>query len=138
MFEVTEKLKSFYKFSNDPPLGRCAVQTRVSIWEADNQDYLNYAIEGMLRNFVEEIIPHLNKGLYIRPVTLSVGQQDFYYEFILSSEISVVNEKPVIYKFVNDYSMIPKDYNYCKWCGGHTKNDKRGHCGSCGGPRIKE
>lgn len=38
----------------------------------------------------------------------------------------------VIYMPVTE---MPRDVFECKFCGGWTKNDKRGHCSGCGGPR---
>ena len=32
-------------------------------------------------------------------------------------------------------SFMPPDVFKCTFCGGYTKNDMRGHCSGCGGPR---
>ena len=32
---------------------------------------------------------------------------------------------------------MPRDVYECRFCGGFTKNDRRGNCGACGAPRNK-
>ena len=43
-----------------------------------------------------------------------------------------------IYVPVYEQSSMPIDVHKCTWCGGYTKNDMRGHCSGCGGPRNEE
>ena len=40
-----------------------------------------------------------------------------------------------VYIPVFEQAKMPRDVFKCSWCGGYTKNDKRGHCAGCGGPR---
>jgi hypothetical protein len=37
--------------------------------------------------------------------------------------------------YIPTFSKLPSDVYECKWCGGWTYNDDRGHCRACGGPR---
>lgn len=43
-----------------------------------------------------------------------------------------------VYIPVYESMSMPKDVFKCDWCGGYTKNDKRGHCAGCGGPRNEK
>lgn len=54
-----------------------------------------------------------------------------YYLTIECREVQVAQ----VYVPVFTGSAIPTETYFCKWCGGFTKNDMRGHCRGCGGPR---
>ncbi len=63
--------------------------------------------------------------------------------YIVTVDVKPVQTvNPKIYIFEDGYQRamlknpsLPRDLFYCSWCGGHTKNDMRGHCSGCGGPR---
>lgn len=80
-------------------------------------------------------------GLYIQAdlKLLEAPQLDFdiSHRMVLRAETKVekVERRPIVIKYVSDFSEIPKDYAECTFCGGYTKNDERGHCCACGGPR---
>lgn len=46
-----------------------------------------------------------------------------------------VETRPVVYRYISSMDQIPNDLHGCTFCGGYTKNDARGHCAACGGPR---
>lgn len=82
------------------------------------------------------ILPNLDRPIFINHLQISreIGTFD-HMTFRMSVEIQPVSERPVIYKFVEDVKRIPSDVFFCSWCDGYTKNDMRGHCCACGGPR---
>jgi rubrerythrin len=56
-------------------------------------------------------------------------------------QLMIPDERVRVYVF-DDYQTalarnpsIPRDLHFCDYCGGHTKDDARGHCAACGGPR---
>jgi hypothetical protein len=91
----------------------------------------------------DALIPMLfdEDGLYIQAdlKLLEAPQLDFdiSHRMVLRAETKIekVERRPVVIKYVSDFSEIPKDYQNCTFCGGYTKNDARGHCYACGGPR---
>lgn len=55
-------------------------------------------------------------------------------------EISVmVHCRPIstyqVFIPVFDRAQLPPGTYKCQYCGGYTRNDKRGNCGACGAPR---
>lgn len=127
-------------FTDDPMPGeKLAAQFSLTGEMLEYPDYLRNVLNRALDELLYLIRPHLNKGLYIHPVELA-RVQDFplwneRINYAITARVSVVEQKPVVYKFVDDWRMIPKYVHFCEFCGGHTKNDMRGHCCACGAPR---
>ncbi len=104
-------------------------------------DYLAYTVRKMAMNFCEDIIlPNLRYSMFISSswmLSPLLQNIDFNheYELILKAKVQRVQERPVIYKIVPSFDALPNDVHSCRFCGGYTKNDMRGHCCACGAPR---
>jgi ribosomal protein L37E len=104
-------------------------------------EYLKHKIEEMERDAIYQAVKQVSGWICIKPEI--VERKDYMTRGI---EYSVrVHVRPVEVARVYVYpqfetnpmirNQIPKDLFFCDYCGGHTKNDMRGHCGACGGPR---
>ena len=90
----------------------------------------------LLHNFGEEINLHLRLTNHLLTSPL-IDDLELPRVFMMS-DFSLINmpiKEIVIYKLADSISSIPKDYQRCSFCGGYTKNDEKGNCFACGGPR---
>ena len=102
-------------------------------------DYIAYQKNNIERDAIHEAVKQAGGGwICIKPEWQERRESvtgNFEYTF-------KVNCRPVetarVYVYAPDYpvNQIPRDLHFCEYCGGHTKDDMRGHCAACGGPRA--
>ena len=129
---------------NYEPFDLSRVDTNFQCFEYDDLFPMMYGAYREIKNIISQrLFPMLfdENGLYIQAdlKLLEAPQLDFdsSHRIILRAETKIekVECRPVVIKYVSDFSEIPKDYVKCTFCGGYTKNDERGNCLACGGPR---
>lgn len=122
----------------EPTYGRFGAQVLVPL-DLAREDGLYYAARELSRTIINDaILPVLYSPIFVRTKLLTRYNYQSYHggiEIMADMDIQNVEERPVVYKFVAEYSQIPKDVYRCDHCGGHTKNDMRGNCLACGAPR---
>jgi hypothetical protein len=138
-YKMSQAQSLFNQIFTDKPMegDKVCVRSSISDYAIGHDGYISHVVNLAVDNLLGFLKPYLNKGIYIHPLQFMEFDDypSFERVFDVSARVSVVKQVPVIYKFVDDLRMIPTDVHRCDFCGGHTKNDMRGHCAACGAPR---
>lgn len=104
----------------------------------NEEDYIRHLVQKMVMDVLfEGVLPHVsNKSLFLRPLVFTEDRTDWMRTRLsIILPVEEVQEKPMIFKFVESLSSIPDNVFKCGNCGGWTYNDRRGNCAACGAPR---
>ena len=109
---------------------------RVQYSNEYQQDVIGYVKE----NAFLEMVRGLRENWVDKPVAYmltSADEKDLLFDrnnYCLKAR-AINIEYQQIYIPVFEGTQMPKDVFKCNFCCGYTKNDMRGHCCACGGPR---
>ena len=120
------------------------VMTPEMMWQAqDDHNFMAYLLRRLFEYEKEmvyrSVVSSGGEWTAIRTRFLSRNAQEFLsggVEYAVRVDASVADRK--VYIPVFEKTSMPRDVFKCSWCGGYTKNDKRGHCAGCGGPRNEK
>jgi len=124
------------------PIQDQAWKFRVPLDRDIPQDYIEYEKERIEKNALWSAVKQFANGGWIC-VKLEWREvcdycAPLYAEILYDFYVHVREVKtPVVYIPIYSSMQMPKDVYHCKFCGGMTKNDIRGHCLACGGPRNR-
>jgi hypothetical protein len=106
-------------------------------------EVIQYEIEKMKKEAIYQAVNQTSGWISINPVlTENVDIMNDIIEYGVNVHVRPVMTKVYVFEDYNKAMLrdpnIPRDLRNCHWCGGYTKNDMRGHCAGCGGPRKHE
>lgn len=112
---------------------RCHSHLRDSLVAQIQHDLFTYERDLIYRSVVSSAAPwtSIRSTFVARDMGELLGRG---IEYCVKVDAVAAQDKR-IYIPVYDRAQMPRDVVKCSYCGGHTKNDKRGHCAGCGGPR---
>ena len=110
--------------------------------------------QGYIYHIIRRLIEHERDAIYRAVVNSSEEWTTIRTRFLAKNTCDIFDRRQLavrvdasiadkkVYIPIFEHQSMPRDVFKCSWCGGYTKNDKRGHCAGCGGPRnddyIKE
>ncbi len=108
------------------------------LMQEGSKEYIQYNLERMEKDAIYQAVKQVEANkegwIWIKPVLQEIRNPHFGVDYRF-----VVHCRPVgysrVYIPIYENQSMPKDVFKCSWCGGFTKNDQRGHCAGCGGPR---
>lgn len=98
---------------------------------------VSYALEKIVDELARKVVVKTFGGMYTIRWNISEmrDMSECCHLIRAKADLWKVKEVPIVYKIAHSVNDLPCDVYSCKWCGGYTKNDRRGNCAACGAPR---
>lgn len=136
-----------FELGTDPTMfGFRQIIPRIFISENDKHNMFLYLFHEAEAKVLDHVAPYLFSGdpinFQIKPVELTRGTIPPFddFELLWMVRLSITEVRILTMVEFEPYSAYSGDphKHACKWCGGYTVDDSRGHCLGCGAPRNWE